>query len=174
MANSYLPKPLVSVKWLHNHLNDDNLLIFDASMNKVTSNANEVEVFQIPNTQYFDIKHAFSDTSVTFPNTVPSQEQFTKEAQRLGVNNDSIIVVYDDKGIYSSARAWWLFKTFGFKKVAILNGGLPEWIAKGFKTEAKNTQIAVREKGNYKAIYKADNVVLFEALKSISNDKMIN
>lgn len=168
MANSYLPKPLVSVKWLHNHLNDDNLLIFDASMNKVTSNANEVEVFQIPNTQYFDIKHAFSDTSVTFPNTVPSQEQFTKEAQRLGVNNDSIIVVYDDKGIYSSARAWYLFKAFGFENVAVLDGGLPEWIANGYKVENKKSNS--RSNGNFVAHFNPKAFKFFKEIKESSQN----
>jgi len=162
MANSSLPKPLVSVRWLRNHLNDDNLLIFDASMNKVTSNANEVEVFQIPNTQYFDIKHAFSDTSASFPNTVPSEEQFTKEAQRLGVSSSSIIVVYDDKGIYSSARAWYLFKAFGFENVAVLDGGLPEWIANGYKVENKKSNS--RFNGNFVAHY---NPKAFKSFKDI-------
>tara|TARA_R110002073_G_scaffold31871_4_gene97315 strand:- start:5570 stop:6397 length:828 start_codon:yes stop_codon:yes gene_type:complete len=169
MANSYLPKSLVSVKWLHNHLNDDNLLIFDASMNKVTSNANEVEVFQIQNTQYFDIKHVFSDTNAPFPNTVPLQEQFTKEAQRLGVNNDSIIVVYDDKGVYSSARAWYLFKAFGFKNVAVLDGGLPEWIANGYKVENKKSNS--RSNGNFVAHFNPKAFKFFKDIQESSKNK---
>jgi len=169
MANSSLPKSLVSVKWLHNHLNDDNLLIFDASMNKVTSNANEVEVFQIQNTQYFDIKHVFSDTNAPFPNTVPLQEQFTKEAQRLGVNNDSIIVVYDDKGIYSSARAWYLFKAFGFKNVAVLDGGLPEWIANGYKVENKKSNS--RSNGNFVAHFNPKAFKFFKDIQESSKNK---
>jgi thiosulfate/3-mercaptopyruvate sulfurtransferase len=37
--------------------------------------------------------------------------------------------VYDQHGIYSAPRAWWLLKLFGHEKVFVLNGGLPEWMA---------------------------------------------
>lgn len=142
---------LVSVEWLHKHLNDDDLLIFDASMDKVTNNGNEELDVQIPNAQFFDIKHVFSDQAAPFPNSVPSEAQFTNEARQLGVNSDSKIVVYDDKGIYSSARVWYLFKAFGFHNIAVLDGGLPEWEASGYRTEPK-TQNS-RRLGNFVASY---------------------
>ena len=53
----------------------------------------------------------------------------------MGINNDSAIVVYDDKGIYSSARVWWMFKAFGFNNIAVLNGGFPAWLKAGYATE---------------------------------------
>ena len=46
----------------------------------------------------------------------------------FGVNNDSIIIIYDTLGIYSSPRVWWLFKYFGHEKTFILNGGLKKWL----------------------------------------------
>jgi thiosulfate/3-mercaptopyruvate sulfurtransferase len=137
MTHISVTKPVVSAEWLYNHLDHRNLLIFDASMDKVTSDDNDFEESQIPKAQFFDIKHVFSDTTAPFPNTVPSEEQFTKEAQKLGVNSDSTIVVYDDKGIYSSARVWYLFKAFGFNNVAVLDGGLPHWKAANFPLEKK-------------------------------------
>ena len=168
MANNAKIESLVSVEWLYSHLNDENLLIFDASMNKVTSDSNEVESFQIPNAQYFDIKYVFSDTNAPFPNTVPSEELFTKEAQKLGVNNDSIIVVYDDKGIYSSARAWYLFKAFGFEHVAVLDGGLPEWMTHGYEVEGKQSNS--KPKGNFIAKYKPERFKFFKDIQESSNN----
>lgn len=168
MANNAKIDSLVSVEWLYNHLNDDNLLIFDASMNKVTSDSVEVEPFQIPNTQYFDIKYVFSDTNAPFPNTVPSEELFTEEAQKLGVNNDSIIVVYDDKGIYSSARAWYLFKSFGFEQVAVLDGGLPEWMIHGYEVEDKQSNS--KPKGNFIAKYNSERFKFFKDIQESSNN----
>ena len=53
MVNLSTLEPLVLVEWLNNHLRDKNLLIFDASMNKVTSNDDEIENSQIPTAQYF-------------------------------------------------------------------------------------------------------------------------
>ncbi len=169
MPNTIQIEPLVSAKWLNNHLNDDNLLIFDASMNRVTSNENETENFQIPSTQYFDIKHVFSDTSAPFPSTVPSEEQFTKEAQKLGINKNSIIVVYDDKGIYSSARVWYLFKSFGFKNVAVLDGGLPQWKNENYPLETKKENSKL--KGNFIAKYRSEKFKFFEDIQASANNE---
>ena len=142
---------LVSVEWLHKNLNAPNLIVLDGSMKKVTDSSNELLNIQIPNALFFDIKNKFSDVNAEFPNTVSSETQFTQEAQNLGINNNSFIVVYDDKGIYSSARVWWLFKAFGFNNVAMLDGGLPEWIAKDYTTEKKTNRRV--DKGNFIAKY---------------------
>ena len=56
-------------------------------------------------------------------------EQFQTKARELGINNDSVIVVFDDRGIYSAPRAWWMFRLFGKTDVAVLDGGLPKWSA---------------------------------------------
>ena len=122
-SNIKMTSPIVSFEWLQNNLEAENLVVLDGTINKVFN----ASLKQIPKARLFDIKKKFSDTSNPFPSAFPSEEQFQKEARLLGVNNDSAIVVYDDKGIYSSARVWWLFKTFGFKNIAVLDGGLPEW-----------------------------------------------
>ena len=115
-------KPLVSVDWLNTNLEASNLIVLDATINKVIDATSE----RLPNARFFDIKKKFSDVSAPFPSTLPSKEQFETQARILGINNDSCIVVYDDKGVYSSTRVWWLFRVFGFKNVAVLDGGLPE------------------------------------------------
>lgn len=150
-------------------MQDDNILIFDATISKVVGGISALTSVQIPGTQFFDIKNKFSITDAPFPNTLPSEAQFEAQAKALGVNNDSFIVIYDELGIYSSARAWWLFKTFGFKNVAILDGGLPEWKIKELPLEDKSINNS-RIKGNFKAIYKRNNVVFFESLDEISKD----
>ncbi|MEJ6792210.1 MAG: sulfurtransferase [Lacinutrix sp.] len=161
---------IVSVEWLHNHIHDKNLLVFDATISKVIGDISALANIKIPGAQFFDIKNKFSIKDAPFPNTIPSTQQFNDSAQELGINNDSIVIVYDDHGIYSSARAWWLLKTFGFKNVAILNGGLPEWKAKGYITEVKQSPKSYK-KGNFKAIYNPNNVVYIESLDEISKDK---
>jgi thiosulfate/3-mercaptopyruvate sulfurtransferase len=122
---------IVSVEWLHNNLNAENLIVLDGTINKVF----DPKQNQIPKARFFDIKNKFSNTSDPFPSAFPSAEQFQKEARKLGINNDSVIIVYDDKGIYSSARVWWLFKAFGYNNVAVLNGGFPAWLKAEYKTE---------------------------------------
>ncbi|CAM1368619.1 sulfurtransferase [Tenacibaculum xiamenense] len=152
-----LDGPLVSAEWLNDHLDAKNLIVLNGTIKKVGGNTdtNEQEK-QVPNTIFFDIKKNFSDTSSQFPSTVPSEEQFQEEARKLGINNDSCIVVYDNLGIYSSARVWWLFKTFGFENVAVLDGGFPAWKKAGFPIE--NVVNKSRVKGDFTANYHPDNI----------------
>jgi len=168
MSNIELNSPIVSVQWLHQNINASNIVILDASIKKVTGDVVENESGQIPQALFFDIKNAFSDVSAPFPNTVPSVDQFTKEAQHLGINKDSVIVVYDDKGIYSSARAWYLFKAFGCNNVAVLDGGLPEWEQSGLAVEVKgDTEQAA---GDFEGTYNPKYFKFFSDIKRMSTD----
>jgi len=146
-------KPLVSVDWLLAHMDATNLVIIDATMQKITKKKNEFENqdIQIKNARYLDIKNVFSNTSAPFPNTMLSEERFQEQARQLGINKDSAIVVYDATGIYTSPRVWWMFKAMGHENIAVLDGGLPEWICKGYSTEKKIKHNAPR--GNFIATY---------------------
>ncbi|WP_370225634.1 sulfurtransferase [Mesoflavibacter sp.] len=158
---------IVSVKWLKDHLNHPNVVVLNGTIQKVSSNFQSEEQ-QIENARFFDIKNAFSDASAEFPNTIPSEIQFQTEAQKLGINHDDFIVVYDEFGIYSSPRVWWLFKTFGHNNVAVLDGGFPEWKAQKFPTEVKTEK--QYNSGNFIAKYKPNNIVYFESLEAINKD----
>jgi len=157
--------PIVSVKWLHENRNADNLIILDGTINKVFNIALE----QIPKARLFDIKKKFSDVSNPFPSAFPSAEQFQKEARNLGINQDSAIVAYDDKGIYSSARVWWLFKAFGFNNVAVLNGGFPEWKKANYDT--KSMQNYDGEKGDFIANLQPNCMQFFDDIENASKNR---
>ena len=154
-----LNTPLVTVEWLHEHLDNPNLIILDATIGKVSAQG-----LRIPKARFFSIKKKFSDISARFPNTFPSEKQFQNEARKLGINKDSVVVVYDDKGIYSSPRAWWLFKCFGFENVAVLDGGLPEWKAKGFNTSLYSVE--VYDYGNFEADLTSNLITDFHGLQN--------
>ncbi|WP_348798555.1 sulfurtransferase [Flavobacterium adhaerens] len=131
-----MSNPIVSPAWLFKHLNHADLIVLEARLEQNQSNVeNQNPGLQIPGARVFDIKNNFSDTSNPLPNTFPSVEKFTTESQKIGINQNSIIVVYDTLGIYSSPRAWWMFKTMGHNNVFVLDGGLPEWIKEGYPTE---------------------------------------
>lgn len=162
-----IDSPLVSVTWLQKNINATNLVILDASIPKVTDNVSkEKTILQIPNSRFFDLKNAFSDSSAPFPITFPSLEQFQREAQKLGIYNESAIVVYDDKGIYSSPRAWWLFKAFGHNNIAVLDGGLPAWENAGFLVSERKPFIG--SLGDFKPHYFPKYMKYFEDIKKES------
>ncbi len=144
--------PLVSVTWLSEQLNNPNLVILDVSLETNVANI-EVEHpnIQIKGARYFDLKGTFSDLDNSLPNTLPSPEYFEKEARNLGINNNSIIVVYDNLGIYPSPRVWWMFNAMGHKNIAVLNGGLPLWIKNNYPAEPLQQHKIV--KGNFTVNY---------------------
>ena len=142
---------VVSIKWLQEHLHDPGLIILDATIpDTITKKQPIYPNLKIKGARFFDIKGMFSDADATFPNTIPSEKQFTIAAQEIGIQKDSIIVVYDALGIYSSPRAWWLFKVMGHKQVAVLDGGLNAYITAGLPTKTLDAK-AIYDKGNFKA-----------------------
>ncbi|NIY94490.1 sulfurtransferase [Vibrio diazotrophicus] len=140
--------PLVSPEWLVERLEDSRLVILDSSLEfQIPSESEKDWVNRIPNARRFDYDKEFCDIDSSLPHMMPSEERFNHLAQELGINNDSIIVVYDNSGTFASPRAWWMFKAFGHSQVYILNGGLTEWKAKGYNvTQEYLTDI---EKGDF-------------------------
>ena len=131
-----MKKTIVSAKWLHKNLNNPDIVILDASQKENKSDLKtKFEGLQIKNTRFFDIKNSFSKKDAALPNTLPNAKQFEQECRKIGVNKNSKIVVYDNLGIYTSPRVWWLFKIMGHKNIAVLNGGLPAWNKEGFELE---------------------------------------
>jgi thiosulfate/3-mercaptopyruvate sulfurtransferase len=67
--------------------------------------------------------------------------QFNKQAKLLlsniGVSKNKPVVFYDDVSGMSAARGVWLLLYFSHDRVAMLDGGLNRWKAKGFKTETR-------------------------------------
>lgn len=53
----------------------------------------------------------------------------------MGLGDGVKVVVYDSMGLRSAARVWWMFRTFGHEDVAVLDGGLPKWMAEGRPVE---------------------------------------
>ena len=142
--------PLVTVDWLHHHINDNDLIVLDASQEKVQSNQEaESKNIRIPGARFFDLKNDFSDPNSQFPHTFPSENQFETNCRKLGINSSSTIIVYDNLGIYTSPRVWWMFRAMGHIEVYVLDGGLPEWIKSGYATEP-NTPNNYNE-GNFRA-----------------------
>jgi thiosulfate/3-mercaptopyruvate sulfurtransferase len=144
---------------LNEILNNKEVIVLDAS-----SKNNELNT-RIKGARPFNIANNFSNKTSSFPNTFPSSEQFEEEAKKLGINNDSRLVIYDNKGIYTSPRVWFMFKSMGFNNVYVLNGGLPEWIKNDFETE----EISLNNYplGNF--IARFDETKL-ESIQSINNN----
>lgn len=167
-----LKKPLVEAQWLKDNLGVSNIIIIDATLPKAVAKDTEpmVDKVQIPGARFLDIKGKFSQVGAPFPNTMLDANAFNKAAKELGIDNDSALVVYDEHGIYSSARAWWMFRSMGHKNVVVLNGGLKSWIQGGYPVEPSGTGSYApgNFNGNFNEGYFKDSR---QVLDTISNAK---
>ena len=124
-------EPLVTTEWLADVLGQPDLVVFDATKylpNEPKDGKTEFLRAHIPGARYFDID-LVADPDTTLPHMVPTAGRFAKLMSQMGVSNDSRIVFYDQKGLASAARGWWLMGLFGHDNAAVLDGGLPKWVA---------------------------------------------
>lgn len=130
--------PLVSTDWLAAHLEQPGLIVFDATKylpNEGRNGAAEFQTAHIPGARFFDID-IVADPDTALPHMVPSAGRFDRLMGEMGVSNASTVIFYDQKGIASSARGWWLMGLFGHDAAAVLDGGLPKWLREGRPVEA--------------------------------------
>lgn len=121
---------LVSTEWLAARLEAPDVKILDASYSPAPGTPLDANyrIEHIPGARFFDIDE-IADSENPLPHMLPAPEKFVARVRRMGIGDGDQVVIYDDKGIYSAARAWWMFRVMGHDDVAVLDGGLPKWKA---------------------------------------------
>jgi thiosulfate/3-mercaptopyruvate sulfurtransferase len=128
--------PLISAADLSAALGDPDLRILDASWRLDGTPTRPIfEAGHIPGATFFDLE-AISDQDSDLPHMMPPADQFAAQVGALGVSETDRIVVYDTLGLFTAARAWWMFRAMGAERVQVLDGGLPAWLRNGGAVEA--------------------------------------
>ncbi|AYN00719.1 sulfurtransferase [Chryseobacterium sp. 3008163] len=120
--------PIISASELKN-IQIENLIILDARvgkdayqsyLNKHIQGARFVDLDK-------DLAEIGEDAAFGGRHPLPTIEKFGETISRLGISEDSHVVIYDDKnGANAAARVWWMLKAFGLKNVQVLDGGFQE------------------------------------------------
>ncbi|PHK96254.1 3-mercaptopyruvate sulfurtransferase [Pseudoroseomonas rhizosphaerae] len=129
---------LVSTEWLAAELGKPDLLVFDATKylpNEPRDARAEFAAAHIPGAAFFDIDEV-ADPETDLPHMAPTSGRAARLLGALGISNHHRVVFYDQKGLFSAARGWWLMRLFGHENAAVLDGGLPKWLAEGRDTAA--------------------------------------
>lgn len=78
------------------------------------------------------------DTELSGPRTpgsgrhpLPEPAALEAALRRWGIGADDEVVAYDDADGTSAARAWWLLRWAGLRRVRVLDGGYAAWVAAG-------------------------------------------
>jgi thiosulfate/3-mercaptopyruvate sulfurtransferase len=130
-------KWLVETQWLAERLDAPDVVVLDATLHLPTTGRNakaEYLAEHIPGALFFDIED-IADEESPLPHMLPSTIKFASRVKKMGVGDGARVIVYDSQGLYSAARAWWMFRIMGHGDVAVLNGGLKKWTAEGRPVE---------------------------------------
>ncbi|RZU42035.1 3-mercaptopyruvate sulfurtransferase [Edaphobacter modestus] len=158
--------PLVSVSWLAGRLDDPQVVVLDATLPPVgvvpavDTRGRYLEA-HIPGAVFFDIDE-LSDHSTPLPHMLPNEEEFSRKMAEMGVGDGMTLVVYEQAGVFSAPRAWWMLRGFGVREVYVLDGGLEAWSKAGMRVEAGPVQ---RSKAGFTARLDAGGVKDFEQVQ---------
>ena len=161
---------LVSSEWLAGALGAPDLMVFDATKylpNEPFDGLTKYREAHIPGARFFDID-VVADPDTTLPHMAPTAGRFARLMGELGISNATRVIFYDQKGLQSSARGWWLMKLFGHERTAVLDGGLPKWLAEGRTTESGDAKPATPT--SYTPDFRADLVKGIGDVKRIIAD----
>ncbi|EQB99013.1 3-mercaptopyruvate sulfurtransferase [Photorhabdus temperata] len=134
MNNAYF----VSPQWLKDHLDDENLVILDATAPPPPPQIDCHQLWlntHIPGAQFFDLDKIANHQS-GLPHMLPDPQTFSQAVGEMGISENHLVVIYDQGNMFSAPRAWWTFKVFGSRNIRILAGGLQGWQQAGFPTES--------------------------------------
>jgi thiosulfate/3-mercaptopyruvate sulfurtransferase len=131
--------PFVTTSWLAGRLDDPGVVILDATLPPVgvtppVDTRARYLAKHIPGAVFFDIEE-LSDRSNPLPHMLPAPDAFSQSMSALGISDSMAIVIYEQEGVFSGPRAWWMLKTFGAQNVHLLDGGLRAWIEAGLPTQ---------------------------------------
>jgi len=127
------PEALVSTDWLAAHLSDPYVRVVDSSFKLpgITPTAREdYDRGHIPGAMFFDIDD-ICEPGTSLPHMIPTPDLFAQKVGALGIGDGDRVVCYDNSGLSSAGRAWWMLRMFGHHDVVLLDGGLPKWRAEG-------------------------------------------
>jgi thiosulfate/3-mercaptopyruvate sulfurtransferase len=142
---------LVTTDWLENHLSDTNLRIVDIRGHVVPASEPTPHYFNhhdaylvshIPGAVFVDWVHEITDPNDPHHAQIAKPERYAAVMSRIGIDEQTLVIAYDDSGGMFAARLWWSLNYYGHTRVAVLDGGWDKWIAEGRPTTAAIPQIA--------------------------------
>ncbi len=117
-ANSHL---LIETAQLAQQLDEENLRIIDVR------SAADFAKGHIPGAVRLGADDVI-DPNAPIAGHLRSPEDMAQRLGALGIDKDTFVVLYDDKGGFHASRLFWMLEHFGHRKVALLNGGIPKWL----------------------------------------------
>jgi thiosulfate/3-mercaptopyruvate sulfurtransferase len=136
-----LSTPLISAADLQQRLADPaaRVRVIDCSFDLTKPDAGRAahEAGHLPGAVYLHLDEALSGpkTGLNGRHPLPERADFVRTVAALGVDDDTLVVAYDNAGGMYAARLWWMLRWTGHARAVVLDGGLAAWKAAGLPLE---------------------------------------
>lgn len=178
MTDEQVPT-LVEPDWLEARRNEPDIRILDCTVHlsfdsetgerRSESGYKDWKRAHVPNSVFADLLEEFSVTDdPDFPYQLPDTETFADAMSRLGVGDNSRVVLYDAAGNGWASRFWWMLRAFGFDRVGVLDGGWGRWEA---EDRPISTEPSTYEPATFTAEFRPELIAdKTEVVNSIDDD----
>ncbi len=136
-----LAGPLIDTATLAEYIDDPALRLYDTSVfltprpdgqgYLAESGYTQWQTAHLPGAGFLDVIKALSDTNSELPFMMPDPTRFAAAMGAAGVGDDSTVVLYNKGFPMWSTRVWWMLKSIGFERAAVLDGGYEKWQREG-------------------------------------------
>jgi thiosulfate/3-mercaptopyruvate sulfurtransferase len=135
------PEVLVDTNWVDQHKNDPKVRVAEVDYDPTAN----YTLGHVPGSVLIDWK---ADINDPLTRNILTKQACESLLQRVGVNDDTTLVLYGDFNNWFAAFAFWVFKYYGYKDVRLMNGGRKKWLE---EDKPVTKDIPSHAKGNFKA-----------------------
>jgi thiosulfate/3-mercaptopyruvate sulfurtransferase len=135
------PEVLVDTNWVDQHKNDPKVRVAEVDYDPTAN----YTLGHVPGSVLIDWK---ADINDPLTRNIITKQACESLLQRVGVNDDTTLVLYGDFNNWFAAFAFWVFKYYGYKDVRLMNGGRKKWLE---EDKPVTKDIPSHAKGNFKA-----------------------
>lgn len=164
-------KNLVTRKWLQENL--DNLILIDCRFDMMNPTWGRKIYLgsRIPGAFYMDLDEDLADKVSIHGgrHPLPDLNLFAQKLEKMGISNDSTVVIYDEGDLSVAARLWWMMKYIGLENVKLLEGGFYHWNSEGMPLEIELEEKTI-SRGKIEVTIKDKMICDVEYVKAIMND----
>ena len=135
------PEVLVDTNWVDQHKNDPKVRVAEVDYDPTAN----YTLGHVPGSVLIDWK---ADINDPLTRNILTKQACESLLQRVGVSDDTTLVLYGDFNNWFAAFAFWVFKYYGYKDVRLMNGGRKKWLE---EDKPVTKDIPSHAKGNFKA-----------------------
>ena len=169
-------KNFKSIDWLKDNIDREDLIIFDVrhALDDENYGKEAYKKDHIPNAIFIPLEETLTGEVKEHGgrHPLPDMEGFAQNMNEFGLDDDSIVVAYDQGNLSIAGRLWWMLRYIGFKEVYVLLGGYEAWETENYPIDDHKPNI---RKGNKLSVNIQEDLIIDmdDVKRTISKDNQI-